>query len=80
MARRRSGSLGDWFCSLPWILRVLCAIFLDCVLGVIRLIDGLAEGNIIKIVLGVLWIFYGLGIGWIIDIVCTVLNIRPLFL
>lgn len=80
MAKRRSGSLGDWFWSLPWILKVLCAIFLDCVLGIIRLVDGLTSGNILKILVGILWIFYGLGIGWLIDIICTLLNIRPLLL
>ena len=65
---------------LPWILRVLLAIFLDCVLGICRFIDGIFQGNILKIIIGFLWIFYGLGIGWILDIVFMILGMRPLFL
>ncbi len=79
MAKKRGGSLADVFLSLPWILRVLVAIFFDFVLGIIRLIDGLMQGNIVKILLGILWIFYGLGIGWILDIICVLLNRRPFF-
>lgn len=65
--------------ALPWIVKVLIAIFADCVFGVCRLIDGIIQGNILKVLIGFLWVFYGLGIGWIIDIVCTLLNIRPIF-
>ena len=54
MAKKRGGSLADVFLSLPWILRVLVAIFFDFVLGIIRLIDGLMQGNIVKILLGIL--------------------------
>ena len=78
MAKR--GSLGNSFQSLPWILRVLLAIFLDCVLGIIRLVDGIIEGNVLKVILGILWVFYGLGIGWILDIIFTLFNMRPLFM
>lgn len=73
-------NFGSALMGLPWIVRVLVAIFLDFIYGIARLIDGLQEGNLIKIVLGFLWIFYGLGIGWVADIICTLLNIRPLFL
>lgn len=77
---KKSGGLGNTLMSLPWIVRVLLAIFLDVVYGIARFIDGILQGNIIKILVGFLWIFYGLGIGWIIDIICTLCNIRPLLL
>jgi|GEM_PF-3097539 len=78
MAKRKS--LANTLLGLPWIVRVLLAIFLDVVYGIARFIDGLASGNLIKITVGFLWIFYGLGIGWILDIICTILNIRPIFM
>lgn len=74
---KKKGSLGGALWSLPWILKVLIAIFLDVVFGIARFIDGILEGNILKILIGFLWIFYGLGIGWIIDIIFTLLNKRP---
>ena len=78
MAKKKA-SLANAIMGLPWIVRVLLAIFLDCVYGIARLIDGIAQGNVLKIILGFLWIFYGLGIGWILDIICTLFNIRPIF-
>lgn len=80
MAKRKSGSFGGALMSLPWIVRVLLAIFLDVVYGIARFIDGLVQRNVLKIIIGFLWIFYGLGIGWILDIICTLFNIRPLLL
>ena len=74
----KKGSLCSAIMSLPWIVRVLLAIFLDVVFGIARFIDGILQGNIVKIIVGFLWIFYGLGIGWIIDIICTLFNIKPL--
>ena len=78
MAKKKSGSLSNVIMSLPWIARLLLAIFLDCVYGIARLLDGLKEGNLVKIILGILWIFYGLGIGWILDIIFVALGMRPL--
>lgn len=79
MAKKNGSSLANVFLSLPWILQVLVAIFFDFVLGIIRLIDGCMQGDILKILLGILWIFYGLGIGWILDIICVLLKKRPFF-
>lgn len=76
----KKGSLGNTLMGLPWIARVLLAIFLDIVYGIARFVDGIREGNVLKILLGFLWIFYGLGIGWILDIICTLFKIRPFFL
>ena len=73
----KKGSLGGALWSLPWILKVLLAIFLDVVLGIARFVDGILEGNILKVLIGFLWIFYGLGIGWIIDIIFALINKRP---
>lgn len=75
----KQSSLADALWSLPWILKVLCAIFLDCVYGVCRFVDGLVQKDFVKAILGFLWIFYGLGIGWLADIIMVVLNKRPLF-
>ena len=77
---KKGAACGNAIMGLPWILRVLLAIFLDCVLGNCRFIDGIFQGNILKIIIGFLWIFYGLGIGWILDIVFMILGMRPLFL
>ncbi|MBR7186475.1 MAG: hypothetical protein IKD43_03190 [Clostridia bacterium] len=75
---KKSG-LADVLWGLPWILKLLVAIFFDVVFGVCRFVDGILQGDIIKIIIGFFWIFYGLGIGWIIDIICVALNIRPFF-
>ncbi len=77
MAEKKS--FANWFLELPWIAQVLITVLADCVLGAIRLLDGIMEGDIIKIVLGVVWLAYGLGIGWILDIVFIVMKKRPLF-
>ncbi len=66
--------------SLPWIVRVLIAIFADCVFGVARFVDGIVQRKVLKAVVGFLWIFYGLAIGWILDIVCTIFRIRPILM
>lgn len=79
MAKKSSG-FGNALMGLPWIVRVLLAIFLDVVYGIARFIDGLTQKNVLKIIIGFLWIFYGLGIGWVLDIICTLFNIRPLLL
>jgi hypothetical protein len=71
---------GDKLWNLPWLVRLLVAIFLDFAFGLCRFIDGLSQGNLLKVVLGFVWIFYGLAIGWVLDIICCALNIRPLFL
>ena len=76
---KRKGGLADVIWGLPWIVKVLLAIFLDVVYGICRFVDGILQGNILKILLGFLWIFYGLGIGWILDIICTLINKRPFF-
>ena len=75
---KRKGGLANVIWGLPWILKVLLAIFLDVVFGICRFVDGLLQHNVLKAIVGFLWIFYGLGIGWLIDIICTLLNIRPL--
>ena len=75
---KRKGSLADVVWSLPWILKVLIVIFFDVVFGICRFVDGLLQGNILKIIVGFLWIFYGLGLGWILDIIFVLLNRRPL--
>lgn len=74
---KKSGSLGNSLWSLPWILKVLIAIFFDFIFGIARFVDGILEGNIVKIIIGFLWILYGLVIGWILDIICTLINSRP---
>lgn len=74
---KKSGSLGNALWSLPWILKVLVAIFFDFVFGICRFIDGILEGNILKILIGFLWIWYGLFIGWLVDIICCLINRRP---
>ena len=76
MAKKKS-DLGNALWGLPWILKVLIAIFLDCVYGICRFVDGLMEKNLIKAIIGFFWIFYGLGIGWIIDIIFALLDKRP---
>lgn len=78
MAKRKSGSLANAIMSLPWIARLLLAIFLDVVYGIARFIDGLAQHNILKALIGFLWIFYGLGIGWVLDIICVAIGARPI--
>lgn len=78
MAKKKS--LSDVLLSLPWIVRVLIAIFADCVYGVARFADGIVQRKVFKAVVGFVWIFYGLAIGWILDIVCTILNIRPILM
>lgn len=75
---KKGGSLANAIMSLPWILRVLLALFLDCVYGIARFVDGLLQGNVLKAIVGFLWIFYGLGIGWLLDIIMVLLNRRPL--
>lgn len=77
---KKKGSCGNALMSLPWILRVLLVIFLDVIFGIARFIDGLLQGNVVKVIIGFLWIFYGLGIGWLLDIIFVLLNRRPLLL
>lgn len=77
MAEKKS--LSNAFMTLPWIAQLLIAIFADIVLGVCRLVDGIFEGSILKIIIGILWLFYGFGIGWVLDIVFIILKKRPLF-
>ncbi len=79
MAKKSKG-LASSLLSLPWIVRVLLAIFLDVVFGIVRFIDGIAQKNVLKALVGFLWIFYGLGIGWVLDIICTLFNIRPILM
>lgn len=78
MAKKKSGSLANAIMGLPWIVRLLLAIFLDFVYGIARFVDGLAQRNVLKIIIGFLWIFYGLGIGWILDIICVIVGARPI--
>ena len=80
MAKKKSGSLANAIMGLPWIVRLLLAIFLDVVYGIARFVDGLAQRNVLKIIIGFLWIFYGLGIGWILDIICVIVGARPILL
>lgn len=77
---KKSGSLSKTLLSLPWIVRLLIVIFADFIYGIARLIDGIAQKNVLKIVLGFLWVFYGLGIGYVLDIICTIFNIRPILM
>lgn len=76
----KKGSLGSILIGLPWIVKVLLAIFADFIFGIARFIDGIARKDVLKVIIGFLWIFYGLGIGWVLDIICTVCNIKPLWL
>ena len=78
MAKKKSGSLANAIMGLPWIVRLLLAIFLVVVYGIARFVDGLAQRNVLKIIIGFLWIFYGLGIGWILDIICVIVGARPI--
>ena len=71
---------GDKLWGLPWLIRLLLAIFFDFIFGLSRLIDGIKQGKVLKIVLGFIWVFYGLAIGWVLDIVCCALNVRPFLL
>ena len=71
-------SLANVLWELPWILKLLIAIFFDCVYGVCRFVDGLLQKDILKAVIGFLWIFYGLFSGWIADIIFVALNRRTL--
>lgn len=75
----KKASLANVVWALPWILKVLLVIFLDCVYGICRFVDGILQGDLIKIVIGFLWIFYGLGIGWLLDIICVLIGKRPFF-
>lgn len=74
---KKGAVCGNTIMSLPWIGRLLIAIFLDCVLGVCRFVDGIFERRILKIIIGFFWIFYGLLIGWIVDIVFMAMGGRP---
>ncbi len=76
----KSGSLSSTLLSLPWIVRLLIVIFADFIYGVARLLDGIAQKNVLKIIVGFLWIFYGLGIGYVLDIICTLFNIKPILM
>lgn len=78
MAKRKKSSLANVIMSLPWIFRLLIAIFADCVYGFCRLVDGVIQRNWLKAIVGFLWLFYGLGIGWVIDIIMVALGMRPL--
>ena len=73
-------SWGDKLWNLPWIVRLLIAIFFDFICGLTRFVDGIMQGNVIKIVLGFIWIFYGLAIGWILDVIFCAINVRPFLL
>ena len=75
---KKKGGFADAVWNLPWIVRFLIVIFFDIVFGFCRFIDGILEGDILKIIVGFLWIWYGLGIGWILDIIFVILNKRPL--
>ena len=74
-----NGKTADVIWGLPWIAKLLIAIFADFVFGICRLVDGIVEKDVLKGVLGFLWIFYGLFIGWIADVVCVIIDKRPFF-
>jgi len=71
-------SLANSIMGLPWIIRLILAIFLDVIYGIARFIDGIMERDVLKVVIGFLWIFYGCGIGWILDVIFVALGKRPL--
>ena len=48
----KKSSFANAIMDLPWIVRVLLAIFLDCVYGIARFIDGLQQKNILKALIG----------------------------
>lgn len=73
----KGGGFGNALWALPWIVKVIIAFFFDFIFGLARFIDGILEGNIVKILIGFLWIWYGLFIGWLLDVICTLLNKRP---
>lgn len=75
----KKSSLADAVWGLPWLLKLIVAIFFDFVFGICRFVDGLVQGKLIQAVIGFLWIFYGLFIGWILDIICVLIGKRPFF-
>ncbi|MBQ8425868.1 MAG: hypothetical protein IJX17_07650 [Clostridia bacterium] len=67
--------------NLPWLVKILlCLPVLDLIWGIYRLIKGIDEKSVLKIIFGIVWIITGFAILWIIDIVCTIIFKRPTLL
>ena len=67
--------------NLPWLVKILlCLPVLDLIWGIYRLIKGISENNVLRIIIGIIWIFAGATILWIIDLVCTIIFKQPTLL
>ncbi len=61
--------------TLPWIVKlILCIPALDIVWAIYRIIKGVVNKDVVKIVIGILWIFPGSVICWLFDLITVALN------
>ncbi len=61
------------FDELPWILKIIfCLPALDIIWAVYRIIKGVAENDVVKILVGIIWIPAGGTILWLVDLITMV--------
>lgn len=61
--------------NLPWLAKlILCIPALDIVWAIYRIIKGVVNKDVVKIVIGIVWIFGACTITWLFDLITVVLN------
>jgi ABC-type Na+ efflux pump permease subunit len=67
--------------DLNWVIKlILCIPFLEIVTSVVRVLDGICENNVLKIVLSVLTIFPGAAFMWVVDLIWVLVYKRHFWL
>ena len=70
------------FDQLPWIVKLILALpFIDGIAwGIYRVLKGLDENDMLKLIVGILWIVLGMAILWIIDLLSVILYKKVVFM
>ena len=65
--------------DLPYLIKIIFALpgIDSFTWGIYRIIKGIDENDMFKIVIGIIWLLSGWAILWIIDLVTIILNKKP---
>ena len=64
--------------GLPKLVKlILCIPALDIVWAIYRIVVGVEEKNLVKVVIGIIWIIGACSITWIFDLITTLLYGHP---
>lgn len=65
--------------DLPWIVKLILSLpVVDIIWAVYRIVKGIDEKNILKIIVGIVWIPLGAIAIWLVDLVCTIIWKKPI--